>query len=222
VTNSRTKPDNNASAKDNNRTHVLNEWRRLTLSVNGQPHHFQHHSQRILFALQAGLNQFLPGALQDLFIALGHNGRPLRIRLYTLVLPLLDQHDREYFHEFLAHDSDRTLNCYRFPGSTLISDTCHHASTESDPFIAKTSGSLIEQSRYAITYGRVDVAQSSLEQAYSNTTTRPETALVEELLSLYAATHQKTRLLQFAHSLQQHQFTLSNHWKQVLESAKEW
>ncbi len=201
----------------------LNEWRRLNLRVKGQPKHFKNHSQRILFALQHKLHQYLPGALQDLFIALGDSGRPLRVRLYSLVLPLLDQHDREYFHEWLAHDSDATLGSYRFPGSVLISQTAHHEQTEPDPFSPSTAGTVIERSRHAINYGRTEIAQTLLEDACLNQSTRPQTGVVEELLSFYAATRQRGALEQFANYLkQQHKFNLSDHWKQVLESAKEW
>ena len=222
MTNSRNKTDTNATSEDVNHANMLNEWRRLNLSIKGQPDNYQRHSQRILFTLQSKLYQFLPGTLQDLFIALGENGRPLRERMFSLVLPLLDQSDREYFHEWLAHDSDKTLQCYRFPGAVLSSTTCIGDTSESDPFVAKASGTLIEMSRHAITYGRVETAQSLLEKAYTNSTTKPENSLIEELLSLYAATRQKDRLVKFAESLQQKKFKLSNHWKQVLESAKEW
>ena len=222
MTNSRNKPDTNATSEEVNNANLLNEWRRLSLSINGQPDNYKQQSQRILFALESKLNQFLPGALQDLFIALGNNGRPLRERMYSLVLPLLDQNDREYFHEWLAHDSDQTLHCYRFPGAVLTSNTCIGIESESDPFVMKPSGSLIEKSRYAITYGRVETAQALLEKALTTTTTKPENSLIEELLSLYAATRQKDKLINFAESLQKQKFKLSNHWKQVLQSAKEW
>lgn len=222
MTNSQHKSDINATSAEPNKATMLNEWRRLNLNIKGQPDNYKQHSQRILFALQSGLNQYLPGALQDLFIALGDQGAPLRTRMYSLVLPLLDQNDREYFHEWLAHSSDKTLPCYRFPGSVLISTTCMDYESESDPFVPRASGSLIEKSRHAITYGRVETAQEQLEKAYTTTTTKPENSLIEELLSLYAATRQKDRLNSFANSLQQQKFKLSNHWKQVLESAKEW
>ena len=222
MTNSRNKPDATATTQDVDTAKLMNEWRRLNLSIKGQPDNYQKQSQRILFALESKLHHFLPGALQDLFIALGEKGRPLRERMYSLVLPLLDQNDREYFHEWLAHDSDKTLYCHRFPGSVLTSTTCIGTESESDPYVAKASGSLIEKSRHAITYGRVETAQSILENAYTNTTTKPENSMVEELLSLYAATRQKDRLINFADSLQHRKFKLSNHWKQVLQSAKEW
>lgn len=222
MTNSRNKPDASATSQDVNYANLLNEWRRLNLGIKGQPENYQKQSQRILFALESKLYNFLPGALQDLFIALGDKGRPLRERMYSLVLPLLDQNDREYFHEWLAHNSDETLHCYRFPGSVLISTTCIGSESESDPYVAKSSGSIIEKSRHAITYGRIETAQSLLENAYTNTTTKPENSLIEELLSLYAATRQKDRLIKFTDSLQHRKFKLSNHWKQVLESAKEW
>lgn len=222
MTNSQKKSDNNTSSDEIKYTNMLNEWRRLNLNIKGQTGNYKQHTQRIMLALQSGMHQFLPGALQDLFIALGDKGRPLRTRMYTLVLPLLDQNDREYFHEWLAHDSDKTLPCYRFPGSVLISTTCLGNENELDPFVPKKSGSLIEKSRYAITYGRVETAQAELEGALARTTTKPENSLIEELLSLYAATRQKDKLTRFADSLVQQKFKLSNHWKQVLESAKGW
>jgi len=220
VTNSRTNTSNKASSKQADDPALLDSWRRLNLSVKGQPNQFQQHSQRILFALQHNLHQFLPGALQDLFIALGKNGRPLRERMYSLAVPLIDHNDREYFHEWLAHDSDSTLECHRFPGSVLISQTCKPSVADSDPYVPQTTGSLIEQGRHAIDYGRVEIAESILESACDKK--KPETSYVEELMSLYAATRQKEKLSVFTNKLQKQRFKLSKHWKQVLESSKEW
>jgi hypothetical protein len=221
VTNSRKHSENTTQAQEANNVRILDEWRSLSLNIKGQPKNYQLHSKRILFAIQSGLNQFLAGALQDLFIALGSQGRPLRARMFGLVLPLIDQHDREYFHEWLSHNSDATLGCYRALGSILVSQTCQQNSTESDPFVAKTSGTLIDQSRHAIAHGRVEEAQAQLTKAI-HAIKKPELSLVEELLSLLAATRQKESLETFANSLEQQKFKLSKHWKQVLESSKEW
>jgi len=220
VTNSRTNPNNQSSSKRNDDPAILDSWRRLNLIVKGQPNQFQQHSQRILFALQHNLHHFLPGALQDLFIALGKHGRPLRERMYSLVVPLIDHNDREYFHEWLAHNDDATLECHRFPGSVLNSQTCQPSSIDTDPYSPLTTGSLIEKGRHAIAYGRVDVTESLLEAACDKK--KPETVYVEELMSLYAATRQKEKLSVFADKLQGQRFKLSKHWKQVLESSKQW
>ena len=224
MTNSRKHSENSTQTQEANNTRILDEWRSLSLNLKGQPKNFQLHSERILFALESGLNQFLAGALQDLFIALGSQGRPLRSRMFSLVLPLIDQHDREYFHEWLAHNSDSTLSCYRALGSVLVSQSCDKStsSEESDPFVAKTTGPLIERSRYAIANGRVEDAQALLTKEIHNAKGKPDISLVEELLSLLAATRQKETLETFASSLMQQKFKLSKHWKQVLESSKEW
>ena len=140
--------------------------------------------------------------------------------MYSLVVPLIDHNDREYFHEWLAHDTDSTLVCHRFPGSVLISQTCQPNLEDSDPYSPQTTGSLIEQGRHAIAYGRVELAESLLEAACDKK--KPDTSHVEELMSLYAATRQKDKLTVFAGKLQKQRFKLSNHWKQVLESSKQW
>ena len=220
MTTPRTNKSNKASSKHTDDPAILESWRRLNLSIKGQPNQFQQHSQRLLFALQHNLHQFLPGALQDLFIALGKNGRSLRERMYSLAVPLIDHNDREYFHEWMAHDSDATLECYRFPGSVLISQTCRASSVDDDPYSALTTGNLIDQGRHAIDYGRIEIAESLLESACDKK--KPETNYVEELMSLYAATRQKEKLSVFATKLKKQRFKLSNHWKQVLESSKEW
>ena len=220
MTISRTNKRNKASSKHAEDPAVLDSWRRLNLSIKGQPNQFQQHSQRLLFALQYNLHQFLPGALQDLFIALGKKGRPLRERMYSLTVPLIDHNDREYFQEWMAHDSDSTLECHRFPGSVLVSQTCRASSVDTDPYSALTTGNLIEQGRHAIDYGRIEIAESLLESACDKK--KPETTYVEELMSLYAATRQKEKLTVLASKLQKQRFKLSKHWKQVLESSKEW
>jgi hypothetical protein len=220
VTNSRTNPSSDALSNNAVNSALLDSWRRSNLIIKGQPNQFQQHTQRILFAIQNNLHQFLPGALQDLFIALGKHGRPLRERMFSLVIPLIDHNDREYFHEWLAHDSDSTLECYRFPGSVLISQSCLPSSEDSDPYPPLTSGSLINKGRHAIAYGRVELTESLLEAACDKK--KPETEYVEELMILYAATRQKEKLSTFADKLQRQRFKLSKHWKQVLESSKEW
>ncbi|PID46863.1 MAG: hypothetical protein CSB47_01895 [Proteobacteria bacterium] len=214
--------DNNTSQREANNPALFNTWRHFNLSIKAQPEDYKQHSQRILFALQSGLNKFLSGALQDLFIASGENAHSLRNRMYKLVLPLLDQNDREYFHEWLAHGSDKTLPCYRFPGAVLTSTTCMGSEGEPDPYLPRQTGSLLEKSRHAITYGRIETAQAQLEDAFTRSTTKAETSLVEEMLSLYAATRQKDKLIRFADDLKQQKYILSSHWKQVLESTKEW
>lgn len=220
MTNSRTTTNNKASSKHSDDPATLDKWRRLNLSIKGQPVQFQQHSQRILFALENNLQQFLAGALQDLFVALGKNGRALRERMYSLVVPLIDHNDREYFHEWLAQDSDATLECQRFLGSVLISQTCQPSSVDSDPYSSLATGSLIEKGRHAIAHGRIEMAESLLETACGKN--KPDTTHVEELMSLYAATRQKEKLSTLANKLQKQRFKLSKHWKQVLESSKEW
>jgi len=212
VTNSHKTSESTAQAQEANNIRILDEWRSISLNLKGQPNNYQLHSKRILFALQSGLNQFLAGSLQDLFIALGPQGKPLRERMFGLVLPLIDQHDREYFND----------GCYRALGSVLISQTCQQNSSEPDPFAAQQTGTLIERSRHAIAHGRVEEAQALLTQEILKVKAKPEVNLVEELLSLLAATRQKDALSSFAKTLQQQKFKLSTHWKQVLESSKEW
>ncbi|MGB1310169.1 MAG: hypothetical protein ACPG47_03115 [Leucothrix sp.] len=220
MTNSRTNPHNKTSSKQSDDPALLDNWRRLNLSIKGQPNQFQQHSQRILFALQNNLHQFLPGALQDLFIATGHHGRQLRERMYSLVVPLIDHNDREYFHEWLAHNTDATLEGYRFPGSVLISQTCLPSPPDTDPYVAINTGTLIDQGRHAIAHGRVEMAESMLLAACDKK--RPDTSHVEEIMSLYAATRQKEKLTALANNLQRRRFKLSKYWKQVLESSKQW
>ena len=221
MTNIRTNTNSDALSNNAVNSALLDSWRRLNLIIKGQPNQFQQHSQRILFAIQNDLHQFLPGALQDLFIALGKNGRSLRARMYGLVVPLIDHNDREYFHEWLAHDSDATLECHRFPGAVLRSTTClPNTEEDADPYAPLSTGSLINKGRHAIAYGRIELTESLLEAACDKK--KPETEYVEELMSLYAATRQKEKLAAFADKLQKQRFKLSKHWKQVLESSKEW
>ena len=221
MTNSRTNLTTRATTSVPNDSALMDSWRRLNLIIKGQPNQFQQHSQRILFAIQNDLHQFLPGALQDLFIALGANGRALRERMYSLVVPLIDHNDREYFHEWLAHDGDTTLECHRFLGSVLTSNTCRLTSTEdTDPYAPLSTGTLIEKGRHAIAYGRIEMTESLLEAACDKR--KPDTKHVEELMSLYAASRQKEKLQQFAEKLKTQRFKLSKYWKQVLESSREW
>lgn len=220
MTNSRTNPNYQASSMNADESALLDNWRRLNLIIKGQPNQFQQHTQRILFAIQNNLHQYLSGSLQDLFIALGQNGRPLRERMHSLVVPLIDHNDREYFHEWLAHNSDLTLGFHRFPGSVLISLSSQTCDDDTDPYAPLTTGSVIEKGRHAIAYGRIEMTESMLETACNQK--KPSTEYVEELMSLYAATRQKEKLSVFAEKLQKQRFKLSKYWKQVLESSKEW
>ncbi len=79
-------------------------WEQLSSSISDTPHDLILHTQRILFAVDNELPEQACTALQDLSAVLQSNGRDLRLRMFNLISPLIDETERNYFQASFVND----------------------------------------------------------------------------------------------------------------------
>ena len=216
--------DSTSSTSDN----PLASWRQLSLTLKGNSKNLQVHTQRIMLAMDAHVQPFLPGALQDFFIAIGNTGRPLREKMFNLASPLLQNGDRAYFKEWLAQDTDKSLKCEQFPGAVLKSQSCieQEVSEEEevavlDAFLNENYNNSVDKAQYCVAYGCIDHAQHLLETVLGNSAGRRRKE-EQELLSIYFHSKNKQALDSMSESLLKKDKALSDDWKKVQNISKEW
>lgn len=207
----------------------LVSWRQLTLGLKANPKDLQRHTQRIMLAMDAHLQPFLPGALQDFFIVLEKTGRPLREKMFNLASPLLQNSDRAYFKKWLAQDSDASLTCQSFPGALLTSETCvaeEQVSVKEEiallnAFLDENYSNSVDKAQYCVAYGCISHGQQLLETSLmSNRRHRKEEE--QELLSIYYYSKNKLALDAMSNTLLKKDKALSEDWKKIQNISKEW
>ncbi len=198
-------------------------WRSLTLRISQQPENIKLHTQRLLFALENGLADYVSGALQDLFICLKQKGLPLRQRLFSLLSPVMVQSERAYFQRWLADNTDRNLPCYRYPGSVFSSDTCQDGESLADnPSLSTrpTFKDQLSEARYNLETGQIVKAQALLENICIKDNNNVE--VVKELQNVYTCTKSKDSLTAFTQRLTETGKPLSEAWEKLLNEAEHW
>ncbi len=201
----------------------LTIWRSLTLRVSQQPANIKLHTQRLLFALENGLADYVSGALQDLFICLKQKGLPLRQRMFNLLSPVMVQSDRVYFQRWLADNSDQNLDCHRFPGSVFTSDTCRVADAGSEaipPGGKPVFKNQLEEARYNLEIGQIVKAQALLENICAKESNNLEA--IKELQNVYICTESADSLQRFTQQLMKNSKPLPEIWQKLVDTAKSW
>jgi len=211
-----------------NESEVLALWRTLALRVSHQPDNLKLHTQRLLFGLENGLSDYIPGALQDLFICLQQKGLPLKQRMFSLLSPVMVHSDRVYFQRWLADDSDRNLKCQRLAGSVFKSETCQPVS-EVDEIYAPDATQLVgrpvfknqlDEARYNLECGQIMKAQALLENICLKN--ENDNQAINELQAIYTHTRQTQALQNFTQRFVENGRTLTESWSKLLETAKSW
>jgi len=198
-------------------------WRSLTLRISQQPENIKLHTQRLLFALENGLADYVSGALQDLFICLKQKGLPLRQRMFSLLSPVMVQSERAYFQRWLADDSDRNLPCYRYPGSVFSSETCQDVESNVDSSLFDTKPAFknqLAEARYNLEIGQIVKARALLENSCLKDDSNVE--VIKELQNLYTCTKSKDALNAFTQRLTENGKPLPESWQTLLITAKSW
>ncbi len=208
----------------------LHKWRRLTLVVRANPKELTTHTQRIMLAMDIHLQPYLSGALQDFFITLKATGRPVKEKMFNLTSPLLDVANRAYFRQWLEEGTDNNLDCIRYPGATLISDSCRKVRIDNkeedeatilETFLNENYDNPIDKAHYCVAYGKIEGGQKLLElQTLSKKRKQP---LVEQaLLGFYYYSQNKEALETMTQSLLKADRPLSENWKKIQSITKEW
>jgi len=202
---------------------VLAIWRTLTLRVSHEPENLKLHTQRLLFGLENEVSEYIPGALQDLFISLGKKGFSLRQRLFNLVSPVMAQADRIYFQQWLADDTDKNLACQRLLGAVFKSETCQAVENDNDNSGLLTRPAFnnqLAEARFNIAAGQIVKAQALLENTYLKDGNNSD--VLNELHTLYLCTKNKEAVAQFTQKLSENSGQLPEVWSKLLSISQSW
>ncbi len=194
-------------------------WRLLSRYISRYPHDLRVHAQRIILAIEDKLTEHLPGALQDLAIALSGKGKPFFTSLLEQAKPALSEQDYQQFLD--TFDSSSQDQCWQ-KGSMLANGVCDGKPVVIFDGSQEVSGfaNVLDEARAYIEYGQIDEARQLLEDELL--TNPAATGVEEELLYLYKSTRHRSHLETMANKLQELGTELSTEWKQCLEEAKSW
>lgn len=206
-----------------NEQDILAIWRTLTLRISHEPENLKLHAQRLLFALENNIANYISGALQDLFICLGGKGFSLRQRMFNLISPVMVQSDRIYFQRWLMDDSDKNLACERFLGAVFKSETCQ-STQEGDESNGLTThlafkNQLVE-ARYNLEAGQIVKGQALLENYCIKNENDSEA--INELQTIYSCTKNKNALIQFTQKLGEKGGQIPSVWTTLLNDSNAW
>ncbi len=207
----------------------LCKWRRLTLAVRANPKELSTHTQRIMLAMDIHLQPYLSGALQDFFITLKTTGSAIKEKMFNLTSPLLSISSRAYFREWLEKNTDHNLDCIRYPGATLISDSCRQTSSNEEEdeatilteFLNENYDNPIDKARYCVAYGSIEESQTLLERDILSKE-RKQPLVEQELLGIYYHSQNKEALEAMIQNMLNAKKPLSEDWKTIQSIAKEW
>ena len=182
-----------------------------------------------MLAMDIHLQPYLSGALQDFFTTLKTTGRPVKEKMFNLTSPLLGVSSRAYFREWLDKNTDHHLDCIRYPGATLISDSCRKTTTDNEEdeatilttFLNENYDNPIDKARYCVAYGSIEESQTLLELCILSKK-RKQPLVEQELLGIYYHSQNKEALEAMIQNILNANKPLSENWKTIQSIAKEW
>jgi len=213
------------SLKVDDEYNPLVAWRTLSHHIVRYPRDLRAHTQRILLGQNnSDIANVLPGSLQDLFLALGNAGYPLRKRLLDLSEQYLTNDEFSFFAQWIKQNAkdDKTHHCWQ-SGSVLCTGQCvgepllHKEKTTEE---TKGYGDVLEEARACLDYGQLDVAQELLENEILKSPDSKE--IEEELLVIYQYSKDKKKFDQLSKKLLSQGVTLSEEWKECQKSSNTW
>jgi hypothetical protein len=172
----------------------------LSVEILRDPQNLQAQVRRILLLIDAGNRDLLPGALSDLFIALGKHGESLRYALLQQAEPLLDEEDLHFLRAHLSTGIDARAPLQMISGSLLTqslegaADLIERQRVEhtADQGVLAEANALLEE-------GNLEAARDLLENAVLATPS--DTAIAEELLLIYRHSRDDAALTQMKEKL---------------------
>lgn len=206
-----------------NEQDILAIWRTLTLRVSHEPENLKLHAQRLLFALENNIANYISGALQDLFICLGSKGFSLRQRMFNLTSPVMVQSDRIYFQRWLMDDTDKNLACERFLGAVFKSETCQSIQEGDESKGLNTHlvfKNQLAEARYNLEAGQIVKGQALLENYYIKN--ENDSGAMNELQNVYSYTKNKDALINFTQKLSENSGQIPSVWATLLNDSNSW
>lgn len=161
----------------------LDAWRHLTAAVSRNPKDLESHTRRVLLAAQVPLSDRLFGALLDVFLALGPNGRHLREQLLDRAASHLDPDDQLFFRHCLAEGLRPDAQLPNAPGSVLDPAIIGISRLVEKQRVAVAEVGVLEQAISLLDDGDLDGAKQLLEGALLSNPT--DVAIANELLLIY-------------------------------------
>jgi hypothetical protein len=158
-------------------------WRHLTTSVSRNPKDLESHVRRVMLAVRAPLPEHLFGAVLDLYLILGPNGRHLREFLLEQAVPQLDPEDQHFLRHYLAEGLSRDVQLPAAKGSVLdpAAIGAVRLVEKQKAVVAETSA--LEQAVQLLDDGDLDGARQLLESALL--ADPADSAIAKELLLIY-------------------------------------
>ncbi len=198
-------------------------WRFLSHHVQRYPRDLRAHTQRILLAQEAVLQDRLAGSLQDLFISLGIHGRQLRQHLFDTVKNNLIPEDQEFFQRWLASENEPKTEqkCYKgcLLGTEQPLGSAKLIEIERSTQAAQYSN-IMEEVVACLEYGQIDTAKDLLEtELFAG---RADQAMAQELASIYQYTRNKEGLNAMINYFQTTGHTVPLLWMQMQQESEQW
>jgi hypothetical protein len=151
--------------------------------VSRDPKDLEAHTRRVLLAAQVPLSDRLFGALLDVFLALGPNGRHLREQLLDRAALHLDPDDQLFFRHCLAEGLRPDAQLPSTPGSVLDPAIMGTSRLVEKQRVAVAEVGVLEQAISLLDDGDLDGAKQLLEDALLSNPT--DVAVANELLLIY-------------------------------------
>ncbi|HIQ14467.1 MAG TPA: hypothetical protein EYH38_02700 [Leucothrix sp.] len=200
---------------------ALSAWRLLSRNISRTPHNLRLHTQRILLSIETPLEKVLPGAFQDLSIALSLSGKQFYFNLLDRAKDSLTAGN--YTKLSNLFENKETINCW-LRGSVLANGTC-----SSKPLVIHNKKEVnrkityinkLEEALDLINEGEIETAQLILEQSYLENPT--DIFIEEELLLIYQSTRNKLALDNMTQKLLTAEITPSLAWEAYMNISEEW
>ena len=122
-------------------------WHYLSNCIVRNPRNLHNHTRRILHCRKKLLNDYLPGALQDLFYTLDNRGYQLRTNLLYASQNYMIQEYKYYFKQWIIDQHQPENNALSFRGALLslqveYGNSIYRAVDQKVTTVAKKSTSL--------------------------------------------------------------------------------
>lgn len=189
---------------------------RLVFRVSRSPNYLKGHLERIYFCFQNKLNAQLFGALTDLSIVLGENGRALCTRMINGSRSRLN---KEQYQALLTQLQNKNANPDQLPLSrySVFSKGLQSSAVllQADKESNEPEYDPLGMARVYIEVSQLDDAIEILEKAILEDPSRTE--LHDELLPLYRSTGNTTRFNRLYEELTRKHIALPPAWSQLQE-----
>ncbi len=157
-------------------------WHYLSHCISRKPKNLHNHTRRILYCRKPFLNQYLPGALHDLFVVLGDCGYQLRKHLFETCQTFMGKYEVNYFQQWLTEQSRPNKDLQHFKGALLKNSSVQHTKNNKivreRRHLAAGYNSILQEVQDRMAEGQVQIAKELIEDSNLNGHSSPELELI--------------------------------------------